>query len=365
MRHQPLAIVLAMCVLARGAFAETPTSQPEETAGWRIAIDNDLFASSTTDRDYTGGLSVTLTGRQATDWPISLDPVLNWIDPIVPRETVQQGAENGQQGAMLESPLRALQIGVIAFTPQNLRSSEPLHDDRPYASLVYASNSRTYVSNQARTVYDTSFAFGFLGLDVAAAVQRAVHEATQSDKRAAGWENQISDGGEPTFRVTFARQSLLATSSHDDGLGADLKWRAEVSAGYLTEANVAVTARWGILNTPWWSMSPERADYMMQPVPVMGPLSPGGRRELYVWAGAKARVRAYNALLQGQFRDSAVELPASQLETLIGEAWFGVTWQISRNYWLSHVSHYQSSEIKTGRANRDLVWAGLILTHNF
>jgi len=50
---------------------------------------------------------------------------------------------------------------------------------------------------------------------------------------------------------------------------------------------------------------------------------------------------------------------------VIGEAWFGVTWQISRNYWLSHVSHYQSSEIKTGRANRDLVWAGLILTHNF
>ena len=351
-------MVLAMCALSCGAFAETSTSHPDGTAGWRIAIDNDLFASSSTDRDYTGGLSVTLTGREATDWPISLDPILRWIDPIVPRET-------GQPGATHESPLRALQIGVLAFTPQDLRSSEPLHDDRPYASLVFASNSRTYVLNQGRTVYDTSFALGVLGLDVAAAVQRAVHEATQSDKRAAGWENQISDGGEPTFRVTLARQALLAASTNDAGLSADLKWRAEVSAGYLTEANVALTGRWGILNTPWWSMSPERADYMMQPVPVIGPLSPAGRRELYVWAGAKARVRAYNVLLQGQFRDSAVELPASQLKTLIGEAWFGLTWQISRNYWLSHVSHYQSPEIKAGRGNRDLVWAGLILTHNF
>jgi hypothetical protein len=104
---------------------------------------------------------------------------------------------------------------------------------------------------------------------------------------------------------------------------------------------------------------------MAQPAPILGEQSSAGRRELYLWAGAKARVRGYNAFLQGQFRDSAVELSASQLERFIGEAWLGVTWQITETYWLSHVAHYQSREIKDGAGSRDLLWAGLILTHNF
>jgi hypothetical protein len=49
---------------------------------------------------------------------------------------------------------------------------------------------------------------------------------------------------------------------------------------------------------------------------------------------------------------------------VIGEAWLGVTWQFSRHYWLSQVVRYQTREIERGPGSRDLLWAGLIVTHD-
>ena len=142
----------------------------------------------------------------------------------------------------------------------------------------------------------------------------------------------------------------------------DVKTTVAGSVGFLTETSAAISMRIGRFDTPWWTFSPELADYIAAPTPVE---SLGQQHEVYFFAGARVTARAYNAFLQGQFRDSVVELSPSQVEPIIGEAWLGVTWQISESYWLSHVAHYQSREIKDGPGSRDLLWAGLILTHNF
>jgi hypothetical protein len=325
----------------------------KRNAGWTVAFDNDLLSFADRDFDYTGGAAVTFAGRRARDWWFSLDPIISALDPLVPSQSDPDLFR-----------LHALQVGLIAFTPDDLNNHDPLPLDRPYASLLFVSNSRMFIRDPAAPVYETAFTLGVLGLDAAKAIQRGIHTGLNQDRVPEGWNHQISDGGEPTLRFVWARQSLLASDFQSRDTEYEVKWRTEVSAGYLTEASVALSGRWGVLNTPWWSFTPERADYISQPSPVVGNAIRDGVRELYLWGGLKVRARAYNAFLQGQFKDSTVEVDSSRVEWLIGEAWAGVTWQLSRQYRVGYVVRYQTREIKDGPASRDLLWAGLVFSRD-
>jgi hypothetical protein len=326
---------------------------PEDyNAGWTFAFDNDVMSFADRDADYTAGAAVTFAGRRVAEWPITLDGAASWLDPLVPRD-----------GRSVQ-PLHAMQVGLIAFTPEDLDDPAPVRDDRPYASLLFLSNARVFVTDAWHPAYETSFTVGILGLDLAGGLQHAVHEGLRAGESPKGWDNQISDGGEPTLRATWARQALLGSRYREGGAAGELKWRVEGSVGYLTEASVALAGRWGSINTPWWSVAPERADYVSHPAPIIGGPMRKGVRELYVWAGVKARLRGYNAFLQGQFRDSAVTVPSSAIQPLIGEAWLGLTWQVTRACRLSYVARYQTAEIENGQGDRRLFWAGLLISND-
>jgi hypothetical protein len=352
---------------ARQPVSDTPASSSEVrsrsrgvedesyNAGFAIAFDNDLFAMNDDDFDYTGGGVVTFAGRRAVEWPLSLDRVLDPLDRLVPY------ARNDYSGAGAHVS-HALQFAVIAFTPDDLNVAEPIYDDRPYASFVGLANVRTFVVDDASPVYETSFALGLLGLDVAKAIQRRVHQGLDLDEVPEGWDHQISDGGEPTFRFGLARQARLAGGTSAGVRSHDVKWRLETNLGYITETSVALSARWGRINTPWWSLSPDRNAYLSQASPVVRDGAGTGRRELYVWGGVKARLRAHNVFLQGQFRDSDVEFAASEVERGVLEAWLGLTWELPGGLRLSYVSRYQSAELKMGRGGRDMRWAGFVVT---
>ena len=90
-----------------------------------------------------------------------------------------------------------------------------------------------------------------------------------------------------------------------------------------------------------------------------------GSSELYFWAGAKLRVRAYNSLLQGQFRDSAHVFGWDEVEHVIGEAWVGLTSQLGSGTTLSYAVRYQTSELSHGLGRREPIWAGVTITHSF
>src|SRR3546814_14124764 len=80
------------------------------------------------------------------------------------------------------------------------------------------------------------------------------------------------------------------------------------SVGYLTEGSVALSWRWGRINTPWWAGPPDRVEYIAEPAPATGGSTHKlGVRELYVWGGNKAHARLYNSLLQGPYSDIAVQ----------------------------------------------------------
>lgn len=326
--------------------ATLDVGEPHNT-GWTFAFDNDLLALND-DFDYTFGGIATIAGRRAVESPISLDRMLAPLDRLVPDAPGERTVHH------------ALQFALIAFTPDDLNASEPIYDDRPYASAIGIANVRTFFVDATSPVYETSLSLGVLGLDVAKALQRGLHEGLDLDEIPQGWNHQISDGGELTFRLGWGRQALLTQGIGDRGVSRDLKWRVETHLGLYTEASFGLSGRWGRIDAPWWTHSPERSSYLSQASPIVG--DGRGTREFYVWAGAKARLRLYNVLLQGQFRDNEVEIRSSDIARVVFEAWLGVTWELPGGTRFSYVARYGTPEIKVGRADRDMRWAGLVVS---
>lgn len=344
---RPWVTALALAVAATPVGAELRTVDEPAVSGIRVQIDNDLFAGSDRDRDYTGGMAVTISGRNARDGALSLNPVLERLDRLA-------------MGEHPSSQVRhARQVGLMVFTPQNTLASEPLTDDRPYASLLFVSNGRMQVDEDQRGAWSSSLTLGMLGLPLTERLHSAVHEVVGS-KSPRGYDNQISAGGEPTARYTLARQRLWQASPSGR---FDMKTTVQGSIGFLTEASAAVSMRIGRFNTPWWSSAPELADYIAAPVPVVAPSS--NRPELYVFAGARLKARAYNAFLQGQFRHSAVRYSADDLMPVVGEAWLGVVTQILEQTQLSYSLNYQTAEFRDGKAARDVLWGAVQVSHAF
>jgi hypothetical protein len=332
------------------AIAEVVVSN--QRLGWlegvdamRVQIDNDLFAGDNQDRDYTGGLSITISGDRARDGFLSLDPLLGRLDRLV-FNSDETNVHNARQ------------IGLLAFTPKNTLVREVQPDDRPYASLLFVSNGRVTVDADDRAAWTSSLTVGVLGLSLTSNVHGAVHELVGSEKPL-GYDHQISAGGEPTARYTLARQNLWIA---DPSGQIDVKTTVQGSVGFLTETSASISMRAGRFNSPWWSFAPELTDYMSAPVPSE---SYRGGRELYVFAGARVKARAYNAFLQGQFRDSEVRYTSAEVQPLLAEAWIGLVTQILDQTQLSYALHYQTAELRDGPASRDTLWGAVQLTHSF
>jgi len=332
------------------AIAEVVVS--DQRIGWlagvdavRVQIDNDLFAGDNQDRDYTGGMSITISGERARDGLLSLDPLLRHLD----------GALLRGEGTNVHY---ARQIGLVAFTPKDTLVREVQPDDRPYASLLFLSNGRVTVDGDDRGAWTSSLTVGVLGLSLSERLHSAVHDLVGSEKPL-GYDHQISAGGEPTARYTLARQSLWVA---DPNGHVDVKTTVQGSVGFLTEASASISVRAGRFNSPWWSFAPELTDYMAAPVPSE---SYRGGRELYVFFGARVKARAYNAFLQGQFRHSEVRYTSDEVQPLLAEAWIGVVTQILDQTQLSYALHYQTAELRDGPASRDALWGAVQLTHAF
>lgn len=285
-----------------------------------------------------------LSGPAASQFLLSLDPVLGFIDGL----WLPGSAPTAKS---------ALQFGAQAYTPKDKKSHEVVRDDRPYAGLFSLTSTRMTVTGDADPVWASSLTVGLLGTGAGKNLHRGFHRAL-GGQVPNGYDHQISDGGEPTLKYTVRRQSLAAESNDLLGQRADFKWGIEGSAGYITEAALLVSGRFGRFPTPWWSLYPERSEYYAPP-------SSKIEGDLYLMYGIGARLRGYNSLLQGQFRDSDHTFGGSKLETFLGEAYAGVTWGITNSTTLSYLVRYQSAEIKNGKGSRDTVNGSLYLNYGY
>lgn len=322
-------------------------------AGWSFRADNDAYSLTDRDRDYTGGETLTLAGRRAAEWWLSADPALGVIDAAL---GVGQGDEVQTPGRF-----HALQFGTAAFAPDDQDSRAVVRGDRPYASVLFLSNGRLYLHDDATRIDQSSLLLGFLGLEVAERTQDLIHSALSLDE-VRGWHHQISDGGEPTLLYARSQQRLLWSDVRRQGSRYQLKTGLSGSLGAITEAGVGASFRWGRINTPWWSFGSGRIAYFDQPAPVIGQSTRDPQRELYIGGGVKLSARPWNVLLQGQFRDSDLRYDFDEIRPLVVEGWLGITAQISRRYRLSWVLTAQSSELRAEPGDRETVWAGITLS---
>ena len=357
LRNSFLALVAATLLFAvpRASEAEEPGLGAEVAPidvtepGTAIHLDNDLFAAGGDDRDYSWGATVTFGSPEPGRVFAPLDRVRGSLASLVP-------------GRAASAVSRASQVGIIAMTPDDLKAREALPDDRPYANLAYLTSSELRIDEAGDRSRFTSFTLGILGTDLAEGMQRAVHEV-QGGVVPNGWSHQISDGGEPTARFVLAEQWLLGDTETAAGDLRQVKLTVAGSAGFLTEGSAAISMRWGRIQTPWWSFNPELGDYSTAPVaPVNGYTL--GAPEIYGFIGARVKVRAYNALLQGQFRHSDVRVASDEIERLQAEVWAGFTAAFSE-WQMTYALHAASREISSGPGARSLVWASVSLTRAF
>ena len=203
---------------------------------------------------------------------------------------------------------------------------------------------------------------GVLGTGLAESLQRAVHDV-QGGVVPNGWSHQVSDGGEPTARFVLAEQWLLEDGRTSGGASRQTKLTVAGSAGYLTEGSAAISMRWGRIQTPWWRFNPELGDYSPAPVAPTNADSLGGP-EFYGFAGARVKLRAYSALLQGQFRHSDVRVASDDIARVQGEVWAGVM-SVFADWQVAYSIHAATREITAKPADRSLVWASVSFTRSF
>lgn len=204
---------------------------------------------------------------------------------------------------------------------------------------------------------------GLLGTNAAQQLQNAFHDLSGSD-RAEGWDNQISAGGELTFRYMVSRQQILSAGPTSASRGYDWRYDLGGSVGYVTEATVGTSLRWGRLGTQWWTFDPAYGDYIHLGAPRLrsAHLRP---REWFFWVGVKGRARLYNALLEGQFRDSTVTFSRSDLRILTAETAAGFTADIpDTNLRATFELRYRTREIPDADGESP-VWGRISLSRSF
>jgi len=315
-------------------------------SSWALAFDNDILVPGSRDQDYTYGINFTLAGNQAVNQWASLHKPLGWIDNLIDLDgRIDQGIE-----------ARKIEYGLFGFTPEDISQTAVQLDDRPYAGLVYVSSSREIYDSRHEVSWQSTLTLGIIGLSLVGDLQESIHSVFDNDKPM-GWDNQISNGGEPTARYIISRQSLLSKS----GSGLEVKSTLQGSVGYITEASWSLSTRAGKIRTPWVSFNPELTSYGEK----SNPIGSVKVSEQYFWAGISFKMRAYNVFLQGQFKDSAVSYSSDEVNHAIVEAWMGYTIGLRNGYSFTYTIRGHSSELKQGKGDRNVVWGGLLLVKRF
>lgn len=313
-----------------------------------VNLDEHLLVDPPRDEDYAGGLSIYAATRDGRCGPRWSTHGLKWLDEHLWR-TVRPDHDGPSSNA--------IGGGLLVMTPGHLRARQAVLGDRPYSSLLYLSATRESVFDDENSAIDSTITFGIMGLGLAQGVQHVLHDATGS-AQARGWSHQISSGGEPTARVEISRQSLWSSSKREGSLQADLKGAWTVNVGTLTDVGLAFNARAGRIASPWWSVAPEQNTYA-DGFGSVASLPTLNRPELFVMAGGRVRLRAYDAFLQGQFRHSDLRYSPTDRQPILMDAWLGVQWMPRNGLVIRYVARFQTPELRYGNGSRNLLWGSI------
>ena len=354
---------LFLCVLVLLIAGQPPSlfaNDPHcEDSGCTFAVhlDQDLFLpvpSLNEDRNYTMGLMVSHTGKGPQKYAklgFTVLDMMNYVLRLTP--------------AGVEGKYYSSSFALSAYTPDELESRDPIFDDRPYSSLITISGTEIYSLNTANRAIETTLTLGVLGLPLVEWGQRGLHylfrqttgEEEPFDPR--GWDNQVSDGGEPTALYKVAFHDRFALPRYPN---LDITWSVDASVGYYTAASAGFVVRYGMLDKsyPVWAVNHgANAQGNSNRMPMQGRKP---TKQYYALFGNRFNLSAYNALLECQFRDSAHCLTDSQTRDFIMETSLGVgmTFGADNKYDFLWTCNRRSSEHRLA-TRRSHLWCGVNL----
>ena len=157
--------------------------------------ENDLLANpfgAHTDRHYTQGLRLTLMLGQNSFTNIS-----GRLDRLVPALGFQSRAND----------LGLVLIAQHMYTPTDIRTTQPIPADRPYAAWLYSGliwQRRGVTGASLPTLEHFADDFGMVGpLALGEQAQNLIHRWAFPSDVAKGWDNQIHD--EPALQLRYSR----------------------------------------------------------------------------------------------------------------------------------------------------------------
>jgi hypothetical protein len=324
------------------ADAAPPNVQHDRGVGFYI--DQDLFVPfENEDRDYTMGLALEFFWEKKYGiYPLDglTGRIGRWIG----------------LGRRDDNIITSFIIGTVNYTPNDLSQATPIFSDRPYASLIYLGNKRVRASKNSAVAAEALI--GVIGTNVAREFQQGLHKwwrdmtdsATPVDPK--GWGNQISDGGELTLRLRFSNSRL----QYEIPGSMDIATTWSLSLGYQTNLSVGISGRMGNLSSSFWSIP-------FDPVNRGNFLPSIAADELYVWSAYRVRAIGYDAMLQGQFRDSVVTFDYADIEKFVHEGAVGITYGRGPAQ-VTFAVNAKSAELKNAQ-RRKHIWGSLNFIYQF
>lgn len=263
-------LVLGMLIiLSPVRFAEAQTG----SAGvFNLVFENDAFAD--TDYHYTSGILLNYVTSTAGT-PNRLRQFARSLPEVDSDDKIYTGFHLGQQ----------------IFTPQNIRTSELLHDQRPYAGYLYGGISLLAANSHELNAWKLSV--GVVGPGAyAQQSQTSIHNRVGANV-AEGWDNQL--GSETIMQFDYYK-SWRRLWNHPGGrYEADLMPYAGFALG-----NAAVHGDAGFTLRIGHGMSNDFGPPRMRPsLPGSAFLEPSGRWGWYFFLGAGGRYVAHNIFLDG------------------------------------------------------------------
>src|SRR5690625_4210428 len=244
-----MALVAIVLFALSSLPAQAADCSPEETLRWRggtLRVENDLVAG--TDKNYTNGVSLTLISHDLEDklrprclpMPVSLYArLLNEADS---KFSEKAGAETAGQNLVVR-------IGQNMYTPEDMKRTDLIENDRPYAGLLYMGlgwNRRVHPEDRSYEMLDQrELTLGVIGpMSLAREAQNLVHDI-RGFERFDGWDNQL--GNEPALLLTMERKyKPYVRGAVHRGWGADAVGGWALRLGNIeTSASVSLELRAG------------------------------------------------------------------------------------------------------------------------
>ncbi len=246
-----------------------------QPALFTLIEENDDFALNG-DQHYTQGLKLSYlySERQTPDWSYAL---ANTIPHF---------------GMTIEVPRFGYALGQSIYTPKNMRMTQPIMNDRPYAGWLYFGMMLQRQGKQWGVPVNDHFEvdLGLIGPESFAAQAQSWWHTVGGWILPKGWGNQLKT--EPAIDIKYDRQWKLSTTSQ--GIGLELIPHTGFSLGNAaTYAAAGATVRFGY-NIP--------NDFGVQTIDSLASQTGDASSRsfgFYLYGGADGRAVLHNAFLDG------------------------------------------------------------------